>query len=124
LFLSLNGHYVLFLGLMKSFTHLNSELFLNTDSMTALLTEFVQHSFEICMRVAMPMIITILFLHVGVGMLSKAVPQMNAFALSLSLNIMVALVILCFGNSQILSINQEWTNDMQEIFAKALVREE
>ena len=51
------------------------------------------------------MITTILFMHVGLGLLSKSVPQMNIFALSLSINILVAFVVLALSNREIMSPN-------------------
>ena len=120
LFLAINGHYILLMGLAKSFKEVNIHFIMDADSLLMVLSDLIQKTFFIGFRVALPMFTAILFMQIGLGLLHRTVPQMNAFALSLSLNIVVAFVILVISNREIMTLSTEWNTEIAEFFGQIL----
>lgn len=52
------------------------------------------NSVEMCVRFALPVLATELFMEIGVGLLMKAVPQINVFIVNIQLKLIVGLILL------------------------------
>jgi flagellar biosynthetic protein FliR len=99
LFLAVNGHHQLLQALALSFEHLplggigatlSPEVFGAVASLGSLI-------FEVAVRLAAPVTAVMLLSNVAVGMLGRAIPQLNLMALHLPAHVGVTLLILGLG---------------------------
>ena len=93
LFLALNGHHFLFEALFRSFQLAPvGALSLSTQALSQT-TILVQEVFVIGIKLAGPMIAVTLFLNIALGIVGRAVPQINVFIISFPVNILVGLFV-------------------------------
>ncbi len=94
LYLSINGHHMFFEAIHKSFEMAPiGRIHMDTRALASV-TTLVANIFIIAIKLAGPMIAVILFLNIALGMVGRAVPQINVFVISFPVNIMVGLFIL------------------------------
>jgi len=94
IFLIIDGHHFIVESLLQSFKIINlGHSFLNSLSLN-MLTELLNTSFVIGFKIAAPIIITIFISNVLLGVLSRAMPQMNVFVVGMPLKILVGLITL------------------------------
>lgn len=111
LFLCLDGHHMFLSALADSFRlvppldlHVKGELF-------EVLMVFVKDMFEAALKMGAPVIATLFFMSVGLGLVARTVPQINIFIVGFPIQIAVGLIGLgvtlplfvaaagrCFGN--------------------------
>lgn len=89
-----NLHHLLFFGLMESYEMFPVGTIPDTGSMAELLTRAVSASFMIGIQIAMPFMVVALLLYIGMGVLTRLMPQIQVFLLALPLQIMLALITL------------------------------
>lgn len=93
LFLGINGHHMLFEAIYRSFEIAPlGRLLVDTRALTSV-TVLTQEVFIIGIKLAGPMIAVILFLNIALGMVGRAVPQINVFVISFPVNILVGLFV-------------------------------
>jgi len=94
LFLELNGHHLLIMGLMRSFALVPA----GSLSLPFTLTEWAVRTLTITtvlfLRLAMPLLAVIVITDIALGMVGRAVPQLNVLMLGLPLKAGVALLLL------------------------------
>jgi flagellar biosynthetic protein FliR len=99
LFLAVNGHHQLLQALALSFRHLplggvggtlGTDVFGAVASLGSLI-------FEVALRLAAPITAVMLLSNVAVGMLGRAIPQLNLIALHLPAHVGITLLILGLG---------------------------
>ncbi len=94
LFLGINGHHYLIGGLVQSFELIPlSAQFMSAEALGKI-NEFVPALFEVGVKMAAPAIVTILFMNIAMGLVGRAVPQINVLITSLPLNVLVGLMIM------------------------------
>jgi flagellar biosynthetic protein FliR len=93
LFLALNGHHVFITGLVDSFTAIP----LSPASLNLLVFKESGHWLQIIMiagvKISAPVMASIFFSNVMMGIVGRAVPQINVFVTSLPINLMVGFVV-------------------------------
>jgi flagellar biosynthetic protein FliR len=96
-FLAINGHHLFLTGLVESFqvlpmslSGLNFELFAETGKL-------VQEIMVIGLKISSPILAAILFTNVAMGILGRAVPQINVFITSLPVNILLGFFIIALS---------------------------
>jgi len=93
LYLSMNGHHALFLGMADSFKVLPLP---GGFQMSGPLYEAVMASikdmFSIALKIGAPIIAVLLFMSVGLGLVARTVPQINIFIVAIPLQIAVGLI--------------------------------
>jgi flagellar biosynthetic protein FliR len=98
LFLSLNGHHLMIDGVIQSYQHIPIDQVWPKGFATEQLTEFVIQSFVAMFTFAFQMaapIVGVLFLtDVALGIISKAVPQMNVFVVGMPLKMLVGFAMM------------------------------
>ncbi len=67
---------------------------LNNPNLPAVLMEMMVSFFVIGIKIALPMIATILVVDAALGILTKAVPQMNIFVVGMPLKLFIGLIVL------------------------------
>jgi flagellar biosynthetic protein FliR len=96
-FLSIGGHRTMLLGLRDSFDTLPL-LSLGVDGhLFHQLVTFFHAATELAMRLAAPMLVTMLVVDLALGLVGKIMPQLNIMALGLSLRSGLGLVVVILG---------------------------
>lgn len=94
IFLSLNGHHWLMVALTKSFEAIPLSGFAYSEKSLALLLKMSGDIFVIAFKVSAPVIVALFLTNVTLGVLAKAIPQMDVFMMSFPLTIIVGLLSL------------------------------
>ncbi len=93
-FLAFNGHHIFIRGLAKSFELVPiSEQILNPLIFRDI-AYFAEQILIIGIQLSAPIMATILFLNVGMGIIGRAVPQVNVIVTSWSINILAGFAIM------------------------------
>ncbi|MBC7741949.1 MAG: flagellar biosynthetic protein FliR [Bdellovibrionaceae bacterium] len=94
IYLSLNGHHMMIHGIVQSFSisevasiHFNYESFVE-------MTMKAQGFFVMGIRIAAPVLISMIMVQVGVALLSRAVPQINVMSTSASITTLIGFTII------------------------------
>ena len=94
LYMGLNGHHYMIQGLTESFTAIQ----LSTTTIKSLgyfeVAKYAQEFFIFGIKIAAPVMISMLVVQVGVGILSRAVPQINVLMTAASVTILLGFAIL------------------------------
>lgn len=94
IFLTLNGHHMLLQGIVKSFSVAQlATNQINIESFAEIVMK-AQEFFIIGIRIAAPILISMIIVQVGIALLSRAVPQINVMVTSASVATMLGFVIL------------------------------
>ena len=104
LFLAINGHHMLFEAIYRSFDIAPlGRLAIDTKALGSVIV-LTQEVFVIGIKLAGPMIAVILFLNIALGMIGRAVPQINVFVISFPVNILVGLFVFSISIPLLLSV--------------------
>jgi flagellar biosynthetic protein FliR len=97
IFLALNGHLVLFSVLAESFTTLP----ISSGTLSALgwhkMAGFGAKLFLAALLMALPIIITMLITNLALGVLTRAAPQLNVFAIGFPITLSIGLALLALA---------------------------
>ena len=80
-----------------SFTHLPLLSIGMSADLFDLLLGFLATSMELAIRLAAPMLVTMLVVDLALGLIGKMMPQMNVMAMGMSLRSALGLVVLILG---------------------------
>jgi flagellar biosynthetic protein FliR len=86
-----NGHQLVIGGLVRSFDALPLGNGFNTEAMAHLLTEGMADLMVSALQIAGPLVVVLFLADVGLGLLTRVAPALNAFALGFPLKIMLTL---------------------------------
>ncbi len=122
-YFAVDGHHLVLLALGASFQlippfgpHLGSPVLTNV-------TEAFQHTFELGLKLAFPVMAATFLIHVSLGLLGRLVPQMNVLMVSFPITIAMGLLVLGLGlpfvtvvfHSAILGLEYQLWNLLQEL---------
>jgi len=94
LYLGLNGHHFMIQGLVSSFDVIKlAQVSINTIGFVDVV-QATQQFLTFGIQIAAPVLISMLIVQVGIGILSRAVPQINVLMTSASITILLGMVIL------------------------------
>lgn len=99
---ALNLHTVLIMGLMETYNIFPVGQLPPSESMAELISKAVASSFLIGVQLAAPFIVMTLLIYVGMGVLSRLMPQVQVFLLILPLQIIIAMTLLSLILSTVL----------------------
>jgi flagellar biosynthetic protein FliR len=94
LFLALNGHHVFFKALVQSYEVVPIGGLNFTKSLISYVLETSVQVFWIAARLSAPMALMIFLINCAFGIVAKAVPQINVFVVSFTINILAGFVVL------------------------------
>lgn len=97
-----NLHHLLIHGLVDSYNMFPIGGVPDTSSMAELMARAVSASFLTGFQISLPFIIISLVLYVGMGVLSRLMPQLQIFMIAIPLQIMLALITLAIVLSSIM----------------------
>lgn len=87
-----NMHHLLFFGLMESYEMFPVGTIPDSGSMAEVITRAVAASFMIGVQIAMPFMVISMMIYIGMGVLTRLMPQIQVFLLALPLQIMLSLL--------------------------------
>jgi flagellar biosynthetic protein FliR len=96
-FFALNGHHLIIQGLIQSFSTIHiSDVHVNVIEFRNIAMA-AQDIFVIAIKLSAPVVISMLVIQVGIGLLSRAVPQINVLSTAASVTAFIgfALLIIC-----------------------------
>ena len=93
---STNMHHLLIMGVVESYELFPLGEIPDTGSMAELVSRAVSSSFSIGVKIGAPFIILTLLVYVGMGVLSRVMPQVQVFLLALPLQILLSLILMGF----------------------------
>jgi flagellar biosynthesis protein FliR len=91
---SANLHYLLITGIVESYELFPLGAIPDPGSMANLMAHTVGESFAIGVKIGAPFIVLILVLYVGMGVLSRLMPQIQVFMIALPVQILLSIVML------------------------------
>jgi flagellar biosynthetic protein FliR len=97
IFFTVGGHRQVIAALLRSFTWMppgNGQL---PDSLVETLTTITAQSFEVGIRAAAPVMVSLLLATLVVALISRTLPQLNAVAVGLNFNSLIVLAIFAFS---------------------------
>ncbi len=97
-----NMHHLMIHGLVESYHMFPIGGIPDTGSMAELITKAVSSAFLVGFQIAMPFIVISLMIYVGMGVLSRLMPQIQVFILAVPIQILLALMTLSFVISTIM----------------------
>lgn len=89
-----NLHHLLILGIVETYALFPLGGLPEAGSMAELVAMAVSKSFMIGVQIALPFVIMTLVIYVGMGVLSRLMPQIQVFLLALPLQILLALMLM------------------------------
>lgn len=94
LFLIFNGHVLVFKLVMDSFETLPVGLHFFTDNSLKIIYGFGTQMFESGVLLALPLVTALLLVNIGFGVIARAAPALNIFAVGFPVTLMVGLIML------------------------------
>ena len=93
-FLATNGHHMILAALAESFRVLPLAGMEWNISLALLIAKLTGGIFLTGMKIAMPITFAILLTNVGLGILSRTMPQMNIFVVGIPMQLMIGITVL------------------------------
>lgn len=114
MFLAIDGHHLLIYTLTESFTlfPIDSRLVFDRNIVDFML-ELIESVFAIGFKIAAPVTAAVFIADVSLGVISKAVPQVNVFMVGIPLKILLGLLIILFSLTAFRSIVHVLMGGMQ-----------
>ncbi|WP_040725652.1 flagellar biosynthetic protein FliR [Thiomicrorhabdus sp. Kp2] len=123
LFLALNGHLLVIQVMADSFEYLPIGIhFFNTDSLW-LLVEFGSYMFTAGVLVALPAITALLLINVSFGVVTRAAPSLNIFAVGFPVTLLAGLVMLSLTTPIVLPHLQELIHRAVDVISQLRLTE-
>lgn len=97
IFLGINGHHRIILALRDSYSYIPINSFNYTESTKTLIIDILAKSFEIGLKLSLPIVVVIFLADIILGILSKTIPQLNFFVVGMPFKILIGLVLILVG---------------------------
>ena len=107
LFLAINGHHYLILALARTFELVPVGTFEFTGATTQRLVLLTNEVFWVAARISLPIVGSLLLTDLGLGLLAKAVPQIQVFFVALPLKLALGFVLMALTLTIILPVLKE-----------------
>ncbi len=114
IFLSVNGHLIVFMVLQKSFDSIPPFSFGLTAGLMEGFVAFSMEIFVIAFKFSAPVVAMLIFVNVSLGIMARTVPQINMFVIGFALTIMsgflvISLSLPVFGTAVEAVFDRMWT---------------
>ena len=118
IFVSLGGHALLLALLVDSFSSLPVGRSLLSQQAWAQLVTWSSMMFLGALLMAMPVMVTLLFINVGLGVATRAAPSLNIFSVGLPITIVIGFVVLMLSLASIATrIQWLWLQGLTQVRA-------
>lgn len=99
-----NLHHVLILGVIESYSMFPIGGIPDTGDMSKIILNAVGASFALGLSLTAPFIIVTLLMYIGIGVLTRLMPQMQAFMIVLPLQILISMAVLMVSIGAIINV--------------------
>ena len=93
-FLAINAHHWLFMGMCNSFDIIPLFSFTLSKPLIEMIITLGSHMFIIAIKISAPIIVTMLFTSVALGLVARTVPQMNVFFVAMPIKIIISFALM------------------------------
>ncbi|MGL5084786.1 MAG: flagellar biosynthetic protein FliR, partial [Clostridium sp.] len=120
IFFSINGHHMLIKSLIESFILVPlGQTIVSGESMMALI-EVITKFFVIGLKIAIPIVLIIIITDLCMGLISRAVPQINVMVLGMPVKILLGLISITIALPIIIKVFIGSISYLPEIFRKII----
>ena len=113
-----NMHYKILQAILDTFTYFNVGQAVFDGNLQETAVEFIVNFFLVGFRIVLPVFACMLVINVVLGVLSRAIPQMNMFVVGIQIKVLVGIVILLIIVPTIPTIANFVFETMQDIVVK------
>lgn len=106
-----NLHHLLIMGILDSYERFPVNVLPDMGSMAEFIARSVSEAFNIGVKMSAPFLVITLVLYVGMGVLSRIMPQVQVFMVALPLQILLCLALLAIS---FLSIMAYWASQFEQ----------
>lgn len=111
-----NMHYYIIRAIVDSFRYFNvGEAIIRTDVLKNLIVDFMANYFLIAVRIVLPVFCCMLLINVILGVLTKAAPQVNMFAVGIQIKVIVGIVLLIILVQTLPTVSDFIFQEMKEV---------
>ncbi len=107
-FLIIGGHRQVMAALLDSFHWMPPGQAVITDDLVTALAEIARRSFELGLRAAAPVVVSLLVSMLVLGLISRTLPQLNVLAVGFGVNLLVMLAALLLSLGAMVLVFQEY----------------
>jgi flagellar biosynthetic protein FliR len=112
-FVGLGGHGLLLAMLVESFSSLPVGTFVMVEQSWRQVLAWSSMMFLGAVLIALPVMVTLLFINIGIGVITRAAPSLNIFAVGLPATIVMGFVVLIMSMANIGSrLQWLWTQSL------------
>ena len=97
IFMSLGGHVLVITLLLESFRALPIGQMIDSQTLYALVLQWSTMMFLGAVLLALPVMVSLLFVNIGVGVITRAAPALNIFAVGFPAMILAGMVLLAMA---------------------------
>jgi flagellar biosynthetic protein FliR len=115
LFFAINAHHILIHSLVYSFSIVPFSGFIPSGQLTKHLISISGNMFLLGMKIAIPVMVTLLLANGALGLLSRLVPQINIFLTSFAVTIGLGLIVLGASLSVVLALIRNQMSGLEEV---------
>ena len=113
-----NLHYKIVQAILDTFTYFNVGQAVFDGNLQETAIEFLANFFLVGFRIVLPIFACMLVINVVLGVLSRAIPQMNMFVVGIQIKVLVGIVLLLIIVPTVPTITNFVVETMQEIVVK------
>jgi flagellar biosynthetic protein FliR len=107
-FLSIGGHLIVFGLLLESFTLFPIGKVLMTQDLLGKMTAWGAMMFVAALLISLPVVITLLFVNIGVGFITRAAPSLNIFSIGFTAILLSGFVVMWLAVPSIVNRISWW----------------
>ncbi|MDY3909982.1 MAG: flagellar biosynthetic protein FliR [Eubacterium sp.] len=116
-----NMHYYIIRAITDSFSYFNiGEAIIRTDVLKNIMVDFMANYFLIAVRIVLPVFCCMLLINVILGVLTKAAPQMNMFAVGIQIKVIVGIVLLIILVQTLPTVSDFIFQEMKEVITDVI----
>ncbi len=120
LFLELNGHHLLLHALLRSFTVVPAGSAILGADWAQIVLSVLAAAMSLMLRLAAPVLAAMAITDITLGMLGRAVPQLNVLMLALPVKAGVALLVLAAVSPLMLGVGDAFLTQLEAMLAQSL----
>lgn len=120
IFFIVNGHHIILKSLIESYTLLSmGTSILNQETMMVLISIIIQY-FIIGLKIAIPVVLVMLMTDIAMGLVSRAVPQINVMILGMPVKMFVGLIAISISLPIMVKIFKSNISYLPDIYRKII----
>ena len=120
IFFVVNGHHIILKSLIESYNLLSmGTSILNQETMMVLISIIIQY-FIIGLRIAIPVVLIMLMTDIAMGLVSRAVPQINVMILGMPVKMLVGLIAIAVSLPIMVKIFKSNISYLPDIYRKII----